>query len=247
MSTPSTSPLPGRRHERRDGVSDLGRLLLGSTIVTLGVVLGLGASGVLDAGELLDRWWPLVIVAAGVLTLIERPPAMLRGVVLAGAGGVLLLFTTGTIDDSAWDYVWPAAIVAVGVAILLHWRGRSVTGAGEIGDDLVRTTAIFGGPRIVSTSTRFRGGWLTAFFGGITLDLRQARLDRAGATINATTAFGGIEILVPRGWRIAMRSTPIFGGTEDKTDRSAAPDDDAPTLRIDAVTVFGGLEVKHEK
>ena len=246
MSTPSTSPLPGR-HAERGPVGDLGRLLLGLSIVTLGVVLLLGSAGVLDAGEIIDRWWPLVIVAAGLLTLVERPPAMLRGVLVTLAGGVLLLFTTETVDESAWDFVWPVAIVAVGLVVLLRWRGRALPGAAEAGDDVVRATAVLGGPHIVSTSPHFRGGWLTAFFGGITLDLRQARLDPGGATINATAAFGGVEILVPRGWRIALRATPILGGAEDKTDRSAPIDDDAPTLRVDAVTVLGGLEIKHEK
>ena len=178
--------------------------------------------------------------------MAERPPAILRGLLLAIAGGVLLLFTTDTLDESAWDYVWPAALIGLGVVLLLRWRGRALPGAG-VDDDVVRATAILGGPRLVSTSPRFRGGWLTAVFGGITLDLRQARLDPGGASINATAAFGGIEILVPRGWRITMRSTPVLGGTEDKTDRSAPSADDAPTLRIDAITILGGLEVKHEK
>ena len=245
MSTPSASPLPGRTV--RDGGPDLGRLLLGLSILTLGVVLLLGSAGVLDSGRALDRWWPLVILAAGVFTLFERPPAFLRGTVLTIVGAVLLLFTTDTLDESAWDYIWPAAIIAVGLVVLLRWRGRAIGGANGVDDDTVRATAVFGGPHLVSTSARFRGGWLTAFFGGITLDLRQAQLDPEGASINATAAFGGIEILVPRGWRVTLRSTPIFGGTDDKTDRSVPPPDDAPTLRVDAVTVFGGLEVKHEK
>ena len=54
-------------------------------------------------------------------------------------------------------------------------------------------------------------------------------------------------MLVPRGWRISVRSTPIFGGLEDKTDHTVAPDDDAPVLHVDAVCVFGGVEIKHHK
>ena len=42
-------------------------------------------------------------------------------------------------------------------------------------------------------------------------------------------------------------STPIFGGIEDKTDRSVVPDDTAPTLSLDAVVLFGGVEIKHDK
>ena len=64
---------------------------------------------------------------------------------------------------------------------------------------------------------------------------------------SATVAFGGINIVVPRGWRISVRSTPIFGGVEDKTDHSQTPPSDAPTLHVDAVCVFGGVDIKHEK
>ena len=99
----------------------------------------------------------------------------------------------------------------------------------------------------MSTAPALQGAWLTAIFGGITLDLRDARPAPGGASINATAAFGGIDILVPKGWRLSVRSTPIFGGLEDKTDHTEPPDDDAPTLQIDAVTLFGGVEIKHQK
>lgn len=109
----------------------------------------------------------------------------------------------------------------------------------------MRSTGIFSGAHVTSTSRRFRGAWLTAVFGGVTLDLRGAELAEDGASINATAAFGGVEILVPRGWRVSVRSTPILGGVDDRTDHPAA--DDAPTLRVDAVAFLGGVDVKHEK
>jgi hypothetical protein len=59
--------------------------------------------------------------------------------------------------------------------------------------------------------------------------------------------FGGIDILVPDDWRIGVRSTPIFGGVEDKRDHSRPVAADAPTLHIDAVTLFGGVEIKSDK
>ena len=111
----------------------------------------------------------------------------------------------------------------------------------------MRSTAIFGGPKLVCTAQQFRGAWLTAIFGGITLDLRDARPAPEGASINATAAFGGIDIIVPKGWRLSVRSTPIFGGLDDKTDHSQSPADDAPLLHIDAVSVFGGVGIKHGK
>jgi hypothetical protein len=130
--------------------------------------------------------------------------------------------------------------------IVARWSGLTIASGASEGD-VVRSTAVFGGPKLVCTAQRFRGAWLTAIFGGITLDLRGAQPAPEGASVNATAAFGGIDVLVPRGWRISIRSTPIFGGVDDKTDHSVPPEPDAPTLHIDAVTVFGGLDVKHAK
>lgn len=254
---PSSTPHPAagpsgnwfrrRRAETGKGrVMDLGRLLLGLAVVTLGVLFLLDSAEVLDADRAIDRWWPLLIVAAGVFTLAERPPSVVRGMLLTGVGAVLLLFTTDLLEENAWDYVWPALLIVAGLVIVARWHGSTIpSGASE--QDVVRSTAIFGGPKLVCTAQKLRGAWLTAIFGGITLDLRDARPAPEGASINATAAFGGVDILVPKGWRISVRSTPIFGGLDDKTDHSQAPADDAPMLHIDAVTVFGGVEIKHGK
>jgi predicted membrane protein len=230
------------RHER---VLDLGRLMLGLTIVALGVLYLLDAAGVLDARKAIDQWWPALLVAAGLLTLAERPPSVVRGSILTGLGAGLLLFTTDLVEGNAWDYLWPALLILVGMAIVARWTGRTIA-PGATDEDVIRSTAVFGGPKLASTAPSFQGAWLTAIFGGITLDLRDAHPAPDGASINATVAFGGIDILVPKGWRISVRSTPIFGGLDDKTDRSQPPAADAPTLHVDAVSIFGGVSIKHD-
>jgi predicted membrane protein len=100
---------------------------------------------------------------------------------------------------------------------------------------------------VANVSQAFRGASLTAVFGGVNLDLRHARPAAEGARITATAAFGGIDILVPTGWRVALKGLPIFGGIEDKTDHTADLPDDAPVLQVDALAIFGGVEVKHRK
>jgi cell wall-active antibiotic response 4TMS protein YvqF len=69
------SPHPGHWLRRRDSahssearVLDLGRLLLGLTVVALGVLFLLDSAGTLNADRAIDHWWPTLIVAAGVLT-----------------------------------------------------------------------------------------------------------------------------------------------------------------------------------
>ena len=236
---------PGHRWAGRRPL-DLGRLLIGLTIATLGLLFLLDSAGALNADRAIDRWWPVILIAAGVFTLIEHSGSTFRGALLTGIGAVALLFTTDVLGESDWSYVWPAILILAGVVIVARWAGRSVP-AGAREQDVVRATGVFGGPNVACTSRQFRGGWLTAIFGGVTLDLREAQLVPDGASINATVAFGGIDILVPKGWRISTRSTPIFGGFDDKTEHAGPLPDDAPTLSIDAVIIFGGVAVKHEK
>jgi hypothetical protein len=243
----STHPHPLLpRFHGEERVLDLGRLLLGLTVVALGALFLLDSAGTLDAGQAIGDYWPLLLVAAGLLTLVERPPALVRGWLLTAAGALLLLFTADVVDESAWDFVWPALIIFAGAVIVARWAGRMIPG-GVSREDVIRTTAVFGGPKLASTSQHFEGAWLTAFFGGVELDLRGALPAPGGASVNATVAFGGIDVLVPKGWRVSVRSTPIFGGVEDKTDHSEPPGPDAPILYVDALTVFGGVDIKHEK
>lgn len=230
----------------RGPVTDLGRLLFGVVIVTVGALYLLDAADVLDAGRAIDHGWPAVFVAAGLLTLLERPPSVVRGLVFVAGGTIGLLFTAHVIGHDAWRYIWPALVVLVGLGVIARWRGATIPRSVRE-DDVVRATGVFGGPKVASSSQALRGAWLTAVFGGVELDLRSARPAPEGAAINATAAFGGIDILVPKGWRLTVRTTPIFGGVEDKTDHSEPPPDDAPTLRIDAVCIFGGIGIKHER
>jgi hypothetical protein len=65
-----------------------------------------------------------------------------------------------------------------------------------------------------------------------------------GRSPDPTAIFGGVEILVPRGWRVTTAGTPILGGIDNKTAGEAA---EGPEFRIDALAVFGGADIKQER
>jgi LiaF transmembrane domain/Cell wall-active antibiotics response LiaF, C-terminal len=244
---PHPAPHPIGQRESTRGTRrtlDPGRTLLGLVVLTVGVLYLLDSMGVLDAGEVVGRWWPAAIVAAGLLQLAERRGSSVGPLIVTGAGALLLLDSTNAIEGNAWNYVWPLAIVAVGAGILLG-RPRAVIPTGAATDDTVTATGVFGEPKIRTQSKQFRHASLTAFFGGVTLDLRDALPDPSGATITATVAFGGIHVLVPRGWRIVVNGTPIFGGIADKTEPVTALAPEAPALQVNGLALFGGIEIKN--
>lgn len=242
-ATGTTEP----RHAGGDRMRDLGRVLLASVVIAVGGLYLLEAAGVLDAGAAIDDWWPVLLVAVGVFQIIEGTHGGTEPLLWLGAGAVLLASTTDVLGEDAWNWVWPAALVAGGVLILLRWAGVTRGGGRrDASDGMITASGILGGQHVASTAPAFAGAVLTAVLGGVDLDLRQARLDPAGATVTATAVLGGIEILVPRDWRVVTGGTPLLGGIDDAREpQDPAPPVDAPVLRVDAFAVMGGVEVRN--
>lgn len=136
---------------------------------------------------------------------------------------------------------------------------ESRTGAGEFRDefrggesfpppepnseDFVESVSVFGGSQKSIFSKNFKGGDLTAIFGGNELNLAQA--DFTGtAVLEVVNIFGGTTIVVPANWHIKHEMVNIFGGTDDK--RVSAPPENEPSkvLILNGLSIFGGVEIK---
>jgi hypothetical protein len=79
--------------------------------------------------------------------------------------------------------------------------------------------------------------------GGVVIDLRSAKLAEDRASIDVFAMWGGIDLVVPEGWRVVSEVTPIMGGFEDNTAPPA--ETNAPTLVVRGLAIMGGVEVKH--
>ena len=111
--------------------------------------------------------------------------------------------------------------------------------------DDIQLVAIFDQLAFRSDARSFRGGTLDCWFGGGAVDLRDATLDAAGATLRVRTIFGGGQIVVPESWRVVNDIVVVAGGVAD-TRPPADRSDDAPELRLDGVAAFGGFVITSE-
>ena len=218
---------------------NMARALFGTVMVALGVVLALGAADVVDSGEVISTWWPVVLIAGGGLQFVTNPRHWLSPLIVVGIGVIILLDTTDAVSGDAWPVAWAALLIIAGIAVLAGARW-SVGSPGS--GDRINAFAAFSGRKVVSHSQHFEGGTLGAIFGGTELDLRDAQL-APGASLDVFAAFGGAEIRVPEGWRVETHGLPLFGGFENVAEDNADPL--APMLDISATVLFGGLEVKH--
>lgn len=115
-----THPSSVPPHRRRRG------LLLPAVLVVVGLVFLLRNLGVIegDVGRLLLRLWPLLLIGAGMSSLVRRR-AVLGPTVLIGLGVVLLLSGFGLLTWTVWEVLsrcWPVLIIAVGLDLIVGRR-----------------------------------------------------------------------------------------------------------------------------
>lgn len=214
------------------------RLWLGLLLVTLGVFGMLDVLGVARWDATVGRWWPLAIVALGLVTMAVERRVSTGPSVVAGIGLVLLAGRLGVFDSRL---AFPLFLVVAGAAVL----AGAMTSRSPRRSETARSVALFGGSDVKERSQHFKHADISAVFGGATLDLREAHIDDV-ATVDATAVFGGVDVIVPEGWRVALRGIPIFGGFEDKTTNDSAAGTDAPTLQVNATSIFGAVTVAHK-
>jgi hypothetical protein len=137
----------------------------------------------------------------------------------------LLLFKLG---------FWTGSITS---ALLLK---RAFPSRGDAESDEVALVAILDGVELKSRAQAFRGGSMFTWLGGIAVDLREAQL-APGAHLDVRSILGGIAIRVPPGWRVESDVKAIGGGAA--VDVPDPESHDAPTLRIDGFSAFGGVAI----
>lgn len=119
---------------------------------------------------------------------------------------------------------------------------RKIPVYGDAESDVFSLLAAMDGVQFASRSTSLRAATATAIMGGLELDLTEAELATA-ARLDATAVMGGIDVLVPAGWRVELMSGGFAGGAENLTDPDGV-DFGAPELIVDARTYFGGVSIR---
>lgn len=218
------------------------RAWFAAVLIAVGGLWLLDAANVLSAGPTIDHWWPVAVIALGLATAAADRRMSLGPVVLVVIGALLLVGQLDLVQVDA--IIWPVVAIIAGLWLLLN-RERRNRARDEVSDrqDVV---AVLGAAETRNRSPHFRHANVSAVFGGATLDMRDAQLD-PGATVDALALFGGVDVIVPPGWRVELGGLPIFGGYDDKTAGHGNVPPDAPVLKVAATAIFGGVDVKNKR
>ncbi|MCX6138334.1 MAG: DUF5668 domain-containing protein [Ignavibacteriales bacterium] len=224
------------------------QMVIGAIIVIFGILFTLDNMGIIDNAGYYLRFWPVAIIAIGLIKIVSptHHGERVAGLIVGGIGSLLLLWTLHALTFSIWS-LWPLVLVFIGVKMLLNprrhceksWSMQNETSS----DPFFQQFVFMSGTNQQLTTDNFRGGDVTAIMGGTQLDLRHAQMAGDSAIINVFAFWGGIEIWVPDTWNVLLEGTPIMGGIDIKT--LPQKHSDAKRLIIRGYAIMGGVEVKN--
>ena len=219
-------------------------IVWGLALIALSTVLILNAFEITSIEIFFDGWWTLFIIVPSLVGLFNGhdKTANIIGLLI---GTFLLLSCQNIIDfDIMWKLAVPVIIAVIGIKMIFGGIGRNKRFIKSIeanGDDIKTGFAAFSGQDIRFDNEIFKGAELTAVFGGIKCDLRNAVFE-GDAVINACCIFGGVDILLPDNVNIKVNSNSIFGGIDNKKHQNSK--DNQYTIYLNGTCIFGGVDVK---
>jgi predicted membrane protein len=193
---------------------------------------------------------PGIMMIVGVIILLNHRDSTL-GIIFVAIGGFWFLsrYSNFNIKHYLYDY-WPILLIAFGLFIIFDRRKSTPVNIGnnnfdETDLDYIDDVSIFGGGNISVNSQNFKGGKVTVLLGGKNLDLHQANLAEGTNILETTAIFGGIEVILPRDWKVVVNVTSIFGGVDDKRVINVNQVYESnKVLVIKGAAIFGGCELK---
>jgi predicted membrane protein len=213
------------------------RLVVGLAVMLAGLVLALDSLGLVDGGVFF-RFWPLALVAIGVVKLMSPARHGSSAIVWIVAGIAFLLVTLGRMSFAG---VWALIIFAVGANIA--WKAFRPPAVPRESLSALDIVQFMGGTKTVVTTPDFKGGQATAVMGGCEIDLRSASMPEGRAAVLDTFAFwGGIEIKVPDDWEVVSQGNAVLGGFVNNARSLPGA---RRRIVVTGLAIMGGVEVKN--
>jgi len=185
--------------------------------------------------------WENILIVIGAFLLISKENTKV-GAILLALGVYFALDDWFNIYVSIWR-LWPLGLVFVGIYLISRNREKEDQPYNEAEDaNTIDDTAIFSSGDKVVNSDDFKGGTLTAIFGGSNIDLTTSNISSGPAVVDVFFMFGGSKIRVPQDWEVQFKVTNLFGGLSDKRQLTENPSSDKKII-IKGLIIFGGSEI----
>lgn len=107
-------------------------------------------------------------------------------------------------------------------------------------DAQIEFNTSFGGSIKYINSDDFQSAKLRCSFGSMKVYFDNAVIENGQATVQMDVSFAGVELYIPRGWKVINNVDASFGGIDEKNRNDAAS---TPTLNLIGKVSFSGVEI----
>ena len=187
------------------------KIIWGCVLLAVRAILILNTFGITNIDVFFDGWWTLFIIVPSFIGLFNSNEK------------------TGSI---------------IGIKMIFGGIGKDkdiIKCTDENKENMKNAFAAFSGQDLNFDNEVFRGAEITAVFGGVKLDLRNAVFE-GNTVVNACCIFGGADILLPDNVNVKINSNSLFGGIDNKKHKNSK--DNLYTVYFNGTCIFGGVDVK---
>ena len=233
------------KHEHRHS----NKAVIGVVLVIAGLLLVLRNTGIfVESIDHIIFSFPMLLITIGLVITLSAAEKT-GGIIVMAVGGFFMIPLIFRETFHMYDMFWPAVFIIIGIIFIVSrrkpWNPVNNVSTGTSGDDYIDYVNVFSGGERQILSQNFKGGKISAVFGGMELDLTKAKLAPGRNDLEIACIFGGATIIVPDNWFVIIEVTPVLGCFSDS--RKILPGrqlESESQLVIKGAVVFGGGEVK---
>ena len=214
--------------------------LWGLLFIAIGIGIVGDMAGAWELNLLFAGWWTLFLIIPAIFGIVEHGIRVGNTICLV-VGLALLGCARGYLP---WEVLSrmlvPGVIIIIGCVMVLNNLFHLNLGRVKVPNEKrLEETIVFSGKKLV-VQDEFYGMSGDAIFGGLTIDLRNAKIEQ-NISIDAMAVFGGVDILLPANVSVKLNDMSLFGGCSNGRKYCSEA---GPTVYVNATALFGGVEVK---
>ncbi len=221
-------------------------ILWGIFLVLMGILIGLDTFEVLNINFFFDGWWTLFIIIPCTIDLFKGRDKTAD--ILGIAVGIFLLLVCRDIItfQILIKLLVPTILVFVGLSLLFKNKAggkvaREIKQINENGLPRREFGASFSKENLNLDGQVLQSMDLSASFGKLSCNFQNTTVN-TDIVLNVNASFGSVEIIAPKGVRVVVKSSSLFGGVANKTE-NIDQNINMPKIYINAVCMFGGVDV----
>jgi predicted membrane protein len=226
-------------HKRQN----LAPVIWGLVILTIGLGYAGNIIGLWNNFTMfISGWWILLFIiipsGCGIVTHGPRPVNTVVFIV-----GIMLFAAKRTNIAVLSKLTLPVIIIAVGLIIIFKSKAFNHRTSEQLHSDFIPNyTTVFSGKDIrINSGEVFNGCKMTAVFGGLLLDLRNAVIN-TDIEIYVESTFGGVELFLPNEVNVNTTNLmTVFAGIDNKFKTSYPG---KPTITVSGKCTFAGIDIK---